>query len=162
MAKFYRIKPVNKKSVNMIYEVYKIEDDGKLRWFNVIELYRWGQGFRELDDPVYLEDNVVRTDTNLAWGVELEDNINNTFEFDEFFSDEEKEEIENLWLHGPDNDDRSGISWLLEVSDWELEDEYLEIDGPVTVDIIDEDVYNKVVEENVKLTNRPIYSKPIL
>ena len=82
MAKLYRIKPVDKKSIYMVYECYK-EIDGKVRWFNVRELYRWGQGFRELDEPVYAEDTTLYVRPELGWGCELDDGIAIDFEFDD-------------------------------------------------------------------------------
>ena len=90
----------------MVYECYK-EIDGKVRWFNVRELYRWGQGFRELDEPVYAEDTTLYVRPELGWGCELDDGIAIDFEFDESFTDEEKEQIENLWCNG-DPDDEMG------------------------------------------------------
>jgi hypothetical protein len=36
-----------------------------------------------------------------------------------------------------------------------VEDDYVEIYGPFTVDIIDEDVYNETIEENIELQPRP-------
>ena len=44
---------------------YSKDENNNVRGFIVRELYRWGQGFRELDDPVYLEDTRIITDPNL-------------------------------------------------------------------------------------------------
>ena len=156
MTKLYRIKPVDKKSIYMVYECYK-EIDGKIRWFNVRELYRWGQGFRELDDPVYKEDTTLYIDPNIGWGCELDDGIATDFEFDDEFTDEEKENIENCWMNGDPEDEYGRVSgaWLYDYSDWQVEDDYVEILGPFTVDIIDEDQYNTVIEENIVLQPRP-------
>jgi len=157
MAKLYRIKPVDKKSIYAIYEVFKTLPDGTIRWFNVRELYRWGQGFKELDDPVYAEDTVVYVRPELGWGCELDDECAIDFEFDDDFPEEEKEKIENYWCNGDpeDPDGRVSAAWLYDWSDWEVEDDYIEIYGPFQVDIIDDDDYNVVIEENIKLQNRP-------
>jgi hypothetical protein len=36
-----------------------------------------------------------------------------------------------------------------------VEEDYVQIMGPFNVDIVDGDEYNVVIEENVKLENRP-------
>jgi hypothetical protein len=156
MNKLYRIKPVDKKSIYMVYECYKEVGD-KIRWFNVRELYRWGQGFRELDDPVYAEDTILYIRPELGWGCELDDTISIDFEFDEEWTESEKTAIQNLWEDGDpeDPDGRSGAAWLYDYSDWDVEDNYVEILGPFMVDIIDDDKYNTVIEENIKLESRP-------
>lgn len=158
MTKLYRIKPVDKKSITAVYEVFKTDENGNTRWWNVRELYRWGQGFRDIDEPVYAEDKIVYVNPNLGWGCELEDTISIDFEFDDTFTEEEKAKIESLWCDGdPDDSDwnRCGAAWLYDVSDWEVEDEYVEIIGPFTVDIIDDEDYNTVIEEDIKLENYP-------
>ena len=73
MTKLYRIKPVDKKSIYAVYDVYKKDENSNVRGFIVREMYRWGQGFRELDDPVHAEDTCIITDPNLGWGCELDD-----------------------------------------------------------------------------------------
>ena len=71
-------------------------------------------------------------------------------------SDEEKEEIEELWANGDPNDEyeRSGAAWLYDYSDWEVEEDTITILGPFVVDKIDEDVYNESIE-TVELKPRP-------
>ena len=73
------------------------------------------------------------------------------------FTEEEKAQIEDYWMNDDpeDPDGRYSAAWLYDYSDWEIEDDYVEIYGPFTVDIIDEDEYNVVIEENIKLENRP-------
>jgi hypothetical protein len=157
MAKLYRITPVDKKSIYAVYDVYKTDEEGNTRGFVVRELYRWGQGFRELDEPIYAEDKCIIVNNQLGWGCELDDTISIDFEFDDEFTDEEKEEIESLWCDGDpeDPDERIGAAWLYDYSDWEVEDDYVEIYGPFKVDIIDEDEYNVIIEENIVLQPRP-------
>jgi hypothetical protein len=157
MAKLYRIKPVDKKSIYAVYDVYKTDEDGNIRGFVVRELYRWGQGFRELDEPVYAENVAIIVNPNLGWGCELDDTVSIDFEYDGEWTDEEKEELEKVWCDGDpeDPDGRCGAAWLYDYSDWEVEDDYVEILGPFQVDIVDEDEYNVIIEENIKLENRP-------
>lgn len=146
----YRIRPRDKKSVEVFYDVYSKDDDGNIRSWSVTEIYRWGQGFVPIDEgPIYADDKEIIVDPNLAWGCELEDLCYVNFEFDESFDDEEKENIERLWEEG-------GAGWLYDGEhDWQVDYDSVTILGPYIVDIIDEDVYNKVIEEDIKLENRP-------
>lgn len=157
MAKLYRITPVDKKSIYAVYDVYKTDSEGNTRGFVVRELYRWGQGFRELDEPVYAEDKWLICNPTVGWGSELDDGISIDFEYDGEWTDEEKEELENLWCNGDPDDEfgRSNAAWLYDVSDWEVEEDYIEILGPFKVDIVDEDDYNNIIEENIELKSRP-------
>lgn len=153
----YRITPVDKKSITFVYDVFKIDEEGNARGFVVRELYRWGQGFRKLDEPIYLENKWIICDPNLGWGAELDDGIATDFEFEDGFTDEEKAEIEEHWMNGDPNDPDCRVSgaWLYDWSDWEIEENYIEILGPFKVDIIDKDQYNVVIEENIELQPRP-------
>lgn len=157
MAKLYRITPVDKKSITAVYDVYKVDERGDVRGFVVRELYRWGQGFREIDEPIHIEDKWVICNPNIGWGAELDDGISIDFEFDDTFTDEEKATIEEHWCNGDpkDPDMRCGAAWLYDFSDWLIEEDYIEILGPFKVDIIDEDQYNVVIEENIELQPRP-------
>ena len=157
MAKLYRITPIDKKSITAVYDVYKTDERGEIRGFVVRELYRWGQGFRELDEPVYLEDKWVICDPGIGWGCELDDGISIDFEFDDSFTDEEKADIEDKWCNGDPEDEfeRVGAAWLYDFSDWIVDGDHVEILGPFKVDIVDEDQYNEVIEENIKLESRP-------
>lgn len=157
MAELYRIKPLEKKSIYAIYDVYKHDERGEVYGFRVTELYRWGQGFREMDEPVYAETQSVIVDPNLGWGCDLIDTISIDFDFDGDWTEEEKERIEYLWMNGdPDDPDmRCGPAWLYDFSDWEVEDDYVEIQGPFQVDIIDDNVYNSIIQENITLEPRP-------
>ena len=157
MAKLYRIKPVDKKSIYAVYDVYKTDEQGNTRGFVVRELYRWGQGFREFEEPVYAEDKWIICDPGIGWGCELDDQISLDFEFDDDFTEEERDSIAKLWCNGDPDDEfeRSGAAWLYDFSDWVVEEDYVQIMGPFNVDIVDGDEYNVVIEENIKLENRP-------
>lgn len=157
MSQLYRITPIDKKSIYAVYDVYKINEQDEMKGFVVRELYRWGQGFREIDDPVYLEDKSIVCDPNLGYGAELDDCISIDFDYDGEWTDIEKEQLENCWCNGDpeDPDMRMGAAWLYDYSDWEVEEDFLEIIGPFKVDIIDDIDYNTVIEENIVLESRP-------
>ena len=46
MKQIYRIRPRDKKSVEVMYDVYS-NTGGEIRGWSVTETYRWGQGFVE-------------------------------------------------------------------------------------------------------------------
>lgn len=150
MAKLFRITPLEKKSIEYFVDVYETLPDGTMRGFDVTETWRWGQGFRELDEPVYdTETDRVFCRPGLGWGCELDDLCAVYVNFSDGFTDEEKEEIGAIlrW-ESEDEDGRCGTAWLYDGDhNWQIEDDHVAILGPVKIEIIDEDVYNEVVEE---------------
>ena len=95
MAILYRIKPVDKKSVEAYYDVYSKDEQGNVRSWSVTEMYRWGQGFVENEDELpHSDDKYHAVDPQLGWGCELDDLCAVDFEFDDSFTEEEKEQIE--------------------------------------------------------------------
>ena len=149
MAILYRIKPQDKKSIEAYYDVYSKDEQGNIRSWSVTELYRWGQGFVETEDELpFSDDRYHSVDPTIGWGCELEDLCAVDFEFDDSFTDEEKEEIEQLWEDG-------GAGWLYDGDhNWEVEEDTITILGPFVVDKINEDVYNESLE-TVELKPRP-------
>jgi len=149
MAILYRIKPSDKKSVEAYYDVFSKDEQGNVRGWSVTELYRWGQGFVEDESELpFSDDRYHCVDPTIGWGCELEDLCAVDFEFDDSFTDEEKEEIEELWADG-------GAGWLYDGEhNWEVEEDTITILGPFVVDKIDEDVYNESIE-TVELKPRP-------
>ena len=149
MAILYRIKPVDKKSIEAFYDVYRKDEHGNIRGWSVTELYRWGQGFVEDESELpFSDDRYHSVDPTIGWGCELEDLCAVDFEFDDSFTEEEKEEIEQLWADG-------GAGWLYDGDhNWEVEEDTITILGPFVVDKIDEDVYNESIE-TVELKPRP-------
>jgi hypothetical protein len=150
MTILYRIKPADKKSVEAFYDVYSKDEQGNIRGWNVTELYRWGQGFVENEDELpFKNDRYHCIDPTIGWGSELEDLCAVDFEFDESFTEEEKEEIEQQWEDG-------GAGWLYDGDhNWEVEEDTITILGPFTVDKIDEDVYNIETNDTIELKPRP-------
>lgn len=153
MAKLYRITPLEKKSVEYFVDVYSKDEDGNIRAWSVTETYRWGQGFRELDNEVWEhEANHVSCDPQVGWGCELDDLCSVWFDFDDSFSDEEKAEIE-AWWDGDKQDEegRWGTAWLYDGDhEWQIDYDSVNILGPVKIDIVDEEHYNQIVEENIQ------------
>ena len=149
MSILYRIKPTDKKSIEAFYDVYKKMPDSTIRGWSVTELYRWGQGFVEDESELpFSDDRYHSVDPTIGWGCELEDLCAVDFEFDDSFTDEEKEEIEELWADG-------GAGWLYDGDhNWEVEEDTITILGPFVVDKIDEDVYNESIE-TIELKPRP-------
>ena len=149
MAILYRIKPSDKKSVEAYYDVYSKDSEGNIRGWSVTELYRWGQGFVEDESELpFSDDRYHSVDPTIGWGCELEDLCAVDFEFDDSFTEEEKEEIEQFWADG-------GAGWLYDGDhNWEVEEDTITILGPFVVDKIDEDVYNESIE-TVELKPRP-------
>jgi hypothetical protein len=149
MSILYRIKPTDKKSIEAFYDVFKRMPDGSIKGWSVKETYRWGQGFVENEDELpYSDDKEHIVDSEIGWGCELEDLCAVDFEFDESFTEEEKEEIEQLWADG-------GAGWLYDSEhDWQVDYDSITILGPYIVDKIDEDVYNESIE-TVELKPRP-------
>lgn len=146
----YRIKPVDKKSIEAFYDVYKELPDGSTKGFSIKELYRWGQGFVESEEELpNIESKYCTVDPSLGDGCELDDLISVDFEFDDDFTDEEKQEIEDSWYDG-------GLGWLVDGEhDWLIDYESITIYGPYKVDKITYSDYNIVSEEQIELKPRP-------
>ena len=145
----YRIKPVDKKSIEAYYDVYKELPDGNIKGFSITELYRWGQGFVESEEELpNIESKYCTVDPTLGDGCELDDLISVDFEFDDTFADEEKQEIEDAWSEG-------GLGWLVDGEhDWLIDFESITIYGPYTIDKITYTDYNIISEEQVELKPR--------
>lgn len=157
--KLYRIKPVDKKSIEIYYEIFCKDENNQIRSWSIIELYRWGQGFMEVEDgPIYSDDSCIEVSPDLGYGCELEDLISLDMSFDDTFSDAEKAELEAFWAgeHPKSNViGLSGAAWLYDGDhEWLVDYSTVTIYGPYTVDIIDGNDYN-VIEENITLNPRP-------
>ena len=151
----YRITPVHKKSIEFVIETYELDDnDAYKRGFTATFLYRWGQGFREMDDlPWEFEvEQGVNCDPQLGWGAELDDLISVWIDFDGEFSEEEQAEI-TAYCEGElqDEEGRWGEGWIFDGDhNWSIEMDELVIQAPVKIDIVNSDQYNVVVEENIE------------
>ena len=153
MGHLYRITPLEKKSIEYFVDVYERLPNGDIRGFSVTETWRWGQGFREEDDPVweYEIKNGISCDPQCGWGCELDDLCHVYVEFSDGFTDDEKQEIEAILRWERDDDDgRCGTSWIYDGDhNWEIEEDCVRILGPVKIDLVNDDQYNSIVEENI-------------
>ena len=96
MSNLYRITPLEKKSVEYFVDVFERLPDGTIRGFDVTEYWRWGQGWKEEDDPVWKSEmKQVYCDSQTGWGCELDDLCGVYVNFSDGFTDKEKEEITN-------------------------------------------------------------------
>ncbi len=150
--KVYRITPLEKKNVEIYYDIFSETDDGTIRSWSITELYRWGIGFRNEDDPVSEYErngSDITCDPTVGSGAELDDLIWANFEFGDDFSDDEKQALENEWYDG-------GAGWLYDGEhDWQVDYSSLTIHGPVKIDLVD-DVTGEVYEEDVQTQNEKI------
>ena len=164
MERVYRITPLEKKNIEYFVDVFERLPNGRIRGFDVTEIWRWGFGYREEDEPVWRYEvetnNGIHCRPNVGWGCELDDLIavyvdfgcwdqdGNTY--DDGFTDQEKEQIEAM-LRGEDQDEdgRWGTAWIYDGDhNWEVEDDHVRILGPVRIDFLDEN--GEVIEENVQ------------
>ena len=150
MSRVYLIKPLHKKSICWMIELFRDNADGSTSWVNIEDHYRWGQGFVEYDADVnlpYEGQTQAYAKTTFGWGSELEDGVACYFEYSDDFTDEQKEAFETSYHEG-------GAAWLFDGEhDWQVEDDYLLIDAPYQVSLCEED--GTVIEENVKLRAKP-------
>jgi hypothetical protein len=150
MSQVYLIKPLHKKSICWMIELFRDNADGSTSWVNIEDHYRWGQGFVEADADVnlpYEGQTQAYAKTTFGWGSELEDGVACYFEYSDDFTDEQKEAFETAYHEG-------GAAWLFDGEhDWQVEDDYLLIDAPYQVSLCEED--GTVIEENVKLRAKP-------
>ena len=151
MSNLYRITPLEKKSVEYFVDVFERMPDGSIRGFDVTEYWRWGQGWREEDDPVW-KSELKQTYCNpqTGWGCELDDLCGVYVNFGEGFTEEEKEEITAiLQWEQTDEDGRCGTAWLYDGDhNWEIEDDHVSIIGPFKIDLCNED--GEVIQEDVE------------
>lgn len=150
MARVYRIRPLEKKSISAVYEMFRENADGSISWFNLEDCYRWGQGFIEEDmdcNLPYEGDSIAYCKNDCGWGAELEDQHACWFEYSDDISQEERDQIEEAYHEG-------GAGWLYDGEhDWQFEDDAIVIAAPYQVDLCEDD--GTVIEENIKLKARP-------
>ena len=150
MTQVYRIKPLEKKSISMVFEMFRENDDGSISWFNIEDHYRWGQGFIEADmdcNLPYKGDDTVYCKGDCGFGAELDDQVACFFEFSDDISEEEQQAIKDAYHEG-------GAGWLYDGEhDWQFEDDAIVIAAPYKIDLCEDD--GTVIEENIALKKRP-------
>lgn len=149
MSQIYLIKPLEKKSIEAVYEMFRDNKDGSTSWFNLKETFRWGQGFVEdsIDLP-YEGSDAVYCKHGTGWGAELDDSVATQWEFSDDLAESEQQAIKDAYFEG-------GAGWLYDgVHDWQFEDDYILILAPYQVSLVDEET-REVIEETVALKPRP-------
>lgn len=146
----YCVRPLEKKSISVSYEMYRSNADGSTSWFNIEDHYRWGQGFIEEDlseNLPYADSDVVYCKADCGWGAELDDQIAVNFEFSDDLSEQDQQAIKDAYRDG-------GAGWLYEGDhEWEFEDDYIVVVAPFQIDLCQDN--GTVIEKNIKLRNRP-------
>lgn len=152
--KLYRITPLQKKSIEYFIDVYEEQEDGTIRGFDVSFCYRWGQAFRDDDNPPSLweaQRDVIYASPSVGYGCELDDLCAVHVTFDDSFTDEEREQIEAL-CNGEQTDEegRWGEEWLFDGDhNWQIEEDVINIIKPFKIDLVADD--GTVIQENVEL-----------
>lgn len=141
----YRITPLEKKSIDAIYELYRQNPNtGETQWVNITDSYRWGRAFIAED----MDCNLPLKNEPMAYckmgdgeyeGCEFEDSVAVNFEFDESITEEEQEQIKEAYYEG-------GAGWIYDGDhDWEIEDDYVIVYGPYKVELCNE--HGEVIKE---------------
>lgn len=149
MSQIYLIKPLEKKSIEAVYEMFRDNEDGSTSWFNLKETFRWGQGFIEdSTDLPYEGSDAAYCKPSAGWGAELDDSVAIIWEFSDDLSESEQQAIKDAYFEG-------GAGWLYDgVHDWQFEDDYILVLAPYQVSLVDEET-QEVIEETVALKPRP-------
>lgn len=153
MAEMYRITPLEKKNVEYFIDVFERRPDGSTRGFEAHFYYRWGQGFRPIDEQPwdYEVEQGVHCNPSFGWGCELDDLCGVDVRFDENFTEEEMNEIRALCTgESEDEEGRFCEGWIYDGDhNWEIEEDCVYIYGPLQIDLVDDEAYNVVIKENV-------------
>lgn len=150
----YTITPLEKKSIYLVYEMYRENADGSISWFNVEDHYRWGRGFIAEDMDCNLnkdrtQPQYCKAEDGEYEGCDMDDQVACFFEFSDDIEEAEQEEIKRLYLEG-NEDGVCGAGWLFDGEhDWQEEDSYVVVLGPYKVEFCEEDgtVINEVIPE---------------
>ena len=154
MNKLYRIRPMHKKSIEYFIDVYEELDDGTTRGFDVSFCYRWGQAFRDDDNPPSLweaQRDVIHASADIGYGCEFDDLCAVHVNFDDNFTEEEKQKIEAM-CNGDQTDEegRWGEAWLFDGDHkWQIEEDVVNIIKPFRIDLVTED--GIILKENIEL-----------
>ena len=135
----YRITPLEKKSIKVFFELYRQNPKtGEVSWLNINETYRRGRAFIAEDMDVNLPKKrdkkaYCQIDEGEYEGCEFEERISVFFEFSDDISEEEQEEIREAYYEG-------SMGWIYDGDhEWELEDDYVVVYGPYTVELCDQE-----------------------
>ena len=153
----YTITPLEKKSIYIVYEMYRENADGSISTMTIEDHYRWGKGFLSQDDDCNLgfgddQEQWCKPDGGEYDSCDFEDQVACWFEFSDDVTEAEQEQIKQYYLEGDDND-LMGVGWLYDSPDheWQEEDVRVIVLGPYKVEYCEED--GTVIRE-VKLRTR--------
>jgi hypothetical protein len=142
MKTYYRLTPIDKKSIEFSCDA--IAEDG--RTCRITQLYSYGQGFLPLEgkDESKEPDAGIECDLDLGWGAELDVLEATRFDFDDSFTEIDKQAFQQLWIaHDIGLDDQPEYGWHI--------DNYrLVIYGPARIDLVSDD--QTVLKANVNLS----------
>lgn len=152
--KLYRITPEHKKSIEYFIDVYEIKEDGTIRGFDATFCYRWGQAFRDDDNPPSkweAEQSVISASADVGYGCEFDDLCAVHVNFGDGFTEEEKAEIEALCNgEAEDEEGRWGEAWIFDGDhNWQIEEDVVNIIAPFRIDLVSEN--GEILAENVVL-----------
>lgn len=146
----YTITPQYKKSVEVVVDLIR-ESNNNLESITIRETYRWGKAFVESE----LDCNLPYADSSEAYGkfdagesedADFEDSVALDFEFSETISEEEQNQIRQLF-------ENEGMGWIYDGDhDWQVDDDYVIIYAPFSVQLCEED---GTVIKTVELAPRP-------
>ena len=148
----YRITPLEKKSIEVFFELYRQDPTtGETQWVNINETYRWGRAFVAEDMECNLpyqgdKEAYCKMEDGEHEGCEFDDSVAVNFEFSDDISKSEQDAIKEAYYEG-------STGWVYDGNhNWEIEDDYVVVYGPFTVELCNED--GSVIEE-VTLKPRP-------
>lgn len=146
----YVVRPLEKKSIYQVFDIYETLEDGTIRGFIVEEHYRWGIGFLSPVDDVLprKSDHEVRCRNDIGYGTDLDDGVATFFNFDENYTDEEKDSIKERWYDY--DQEYHGIAWIDNSTQYSVDEDYIVVIGPFEIDLVDEKTGN-VIKSNIKL-----------
>jgi len=140
----YTITPLEKKSIEMHYELFRNNEDGSISTLDVTETWRFGRGFieEEMECNLDFADSkkfYAKPDEGEQEGCEFDDSIQVLFEFSDDVSIEDQEAFKQCYYRG-DEEGRGGVGYIHEGDhNWEIEDEAIWIYPPVKVEFCEED-----------------------
>lgn len=152
----YRITPLEKKSISIVYEMYRNNDDGSISWFNIEDHYRWGSGFIAEDMDCNLnhdqsQSQYCKAEDGEHEGCEFDDQHACWFEFSDDISEAEQEEIKEAYYEG-------GAGWLYDAEhEWQEEDSYVIVLPPYKTEFCDKngtvlrEVKTRSLDDTIKL-----------
>ena len=128
----------------------RLNSSGSTSWFNIGEMFRWGQSFikEEIKSTLpFKGDSIAYCDPDVGWGDGLDDSCSCWFEYSDDVSQGEKESIESSYHEGD-------IGWLLEGDHgWNEYHSAVHVHAPFKVSIFTSDW--KLIQENIDLSLGP-------